>query len=241
MTFDSDMSAEDATAEGSVLNTDNYVLTTESGVAITILDVSYDTATRTATLTVDGLETDVYTLAIAETVTSLSGLSLGHEVASTFHVLTDFSAVVDIQFDRTRRDRQNGTISYDVTVTNTGGAELALPLRLVMDPARYFSGAATEGVGDGDLWLIDLGTGQEPDATFAPGETLSATTATFLAPEGLHLGVEHGVYALPPANTPPTLSEDPLEYATVGEEYRTTLAIEDAEGGEFAFVLMQGP
>ena len=60
-----------------------------------------------------------------------------------FSTIADFASFVKIDFTNSRLDRQDGTVSYDVKVTNTGDRNLVLSLFLLLDPASGYAGFRT--------------------------------------------------------------------------------------------------
>ncbi|HHX89989.1 MAG TPA: tandem-95 repeat protein, partial [Paracoccus sp.] len=238
ITFDTDMLAGDALAAGSVLNPSNYIIETAAGTRLPVLSVSYEAQSRRVILSLAGLESGDYVVSVAGGLQSFAGLELGVGAESRFSVLTDFSAILDLDFAATRRDRGDGTLSFDLEVTNLGADTLTGPLRLLLDPARYFTAAPIGTFGDGRLWVVELA----PEAgVLAPGQTTPVVTTSFLAPQSLHFDVGFGLYALPRLNTAPQLLEPPSGIAFVDELYSETIQISDAEGGPFGFVLLEGP
>src|SRR5262249_26981064 len=158
---DHDMLAGDGTDPASVVNVANYALTKATGEAVPILSALYATATRTVTLGFDPIDAADFTLTINGQVKSLENLAMGQDFTSHFTTIANLSGQLTIEFKDTRSSRADGTVSYDVTVTNITDAAILAPLTLLLDPAQYFQG---EPVGiathtnDG-LWLINLGTG----------------------------------------------------------------------------------
>jgi len=122
--------------------------------------VSLQPETRTATLRFQSPEGDNYSLRVDQRIRSRDGLELTAAYTLAFTAVQDFSALVDVSYVATRSNRADGTLSFDVRVTNTAQYALRLPLLLVLDPSRYFGGTAqgTTTRPDG-LWLIDLGAG----------------------------------------------------------------------------------
>jgi len=158
----------DATLANSAANVANYTLSRD-GAAMTIRELRYDRETRTATLRFDVPDPGDILLTVKGGVASRDGLTLGTPYTSEFVAVSDFSAQVRVDFTATRSDRLHGTVSYDVLVTNTTDYDLLAPLRLVLDPARYFAGspqAAT--LSSNGLWLIDLALA---GTKLAPGES----------------------------------------------------------------------
>ncbi|MFN4170881.1 MAG: CARDB domain-containing protein, partial [Pseudorhodobacter sp.] len=238
ISFDTDMLAGDAQEAGSVLNRANYVMETQAGTVVPILGISYDTTARRASLSVASLETGNFVVSVSGKLQSFAGLPLGLGAESVFTVLQDLGAILALDFSGTRRDRGDGTLSFDLTVTNTGTDPLVAPLRLLMDPARYFTAAPVGATGSNELWVIDLAV---PGGVLAPGASVPVTTTTFLAPAALHLQIGFGLYALAPLNSAPKVPVPPDGIAFAGSDYVETIAVTDAEGGPFTFVLLEGP
>src|SRR5262249_13102668 len=147
-----------------------------------------------------------------------------------------------IEFKDTRSSRADGTVSYDVTVTNITDAAILAPLTLLLDPAQYFQG---EPVGiathtnDG-LWLINLGTGL-PNGQLLPGQSTTAQTVTINNPLNQHLAVGHGIFAIPAANQKPIFDSDPVTVAIAGEQYSYQVAAHDPDGNPITYVLWDAP
>ncbi|MGO8654683.1 Ig-like domain-containing protein, partial [Rhizobium ruizarguesonis] len=133
VTFDQDMLAGDGTEAGSVLNLANYALTKALGGAIAIKSAAYDVATRTVRLSIDPLDFGDYTLGVGEHVKSIQGSELGTPFESDFTAISDLSALLSIEFGTVRSSRADGTVSYDVRITNISDADILAPLTLVLD------------------------------------------------------------------------------------------------------------
>src|SRR4029079_9163398 len=125
-----------------------------------------------------------------------------------------------IQFDRTRSSRIDGTVSYDVTVTNISDREILAPLTLQVERVQYFAGQPTGTVGQtGDgYWLINLG-GTLSNGRLLPGQTTSAQTVTVTNPLGQHLSIGHSIFAIPAANEAPVFDSAPLTIANANAPY----------------------
>ena len=60
---------------------------------------------NTATLSFNALATDKYTLAIAPNLTNTEGVALEEAYSIDFTAVSDFSAVVDLEFSNTRSNQ----------------------------------------------------------------------------------------------------------------------------------------
>src|SRR5205807_1621242 len=132
------------------------------------------------------------------------GVALAQAYSAAFVAASDFSMFVSVGFAAARSHRGEGTVSYDVTVTNTGAYDLLVPLMLVLDPAQYFSGQPLGASGQtaSGLWLIDLGDGLTGGALH-PGQSTIAQTLTVQDPDGQRVAFAHGVFAMPYPNAAP--------------------------------------
>src|SRR5262249_55807289 len=188
--FDQDMLVNNAGDPASAINPDNYVLAGSGGNRIVIRQITYDTASHTALLEVGGLPPDSSTLTVSSAIKSAVGLALKAPSTTTFTAVSDFSPFVRIDFSHARLDRLDGTVSYDVQVTNTGTYDLLLPLLLVLDPLQGYQGVPQHAAGqtpDG-RWLVDL-SNNVPNhvpggVRLRPGESTSGQTITVVTPDG---------------------------------------------------------
>ena len=184
VTFDQDMLADDLTDPGSVLNPSNFVLTGDSSGAVAIQSVVYDTATRTAVLSFDALLSDHYELRVLSSVKSAIGVPLAQEYDSEFTATSDLSSVINLQFGTTRSDHATGTVSFDVTITNTSTHNVLLPVVLHLTPLDQFAGEPQGNIGraaDGS-WLIDLSGDLPADGILEPGQSSTGQTITVTTP-----------------------------------------------------------
>jgi subtilase family serine protease len=247
--FDQDMWIADADHGGSVLNVDNYTLSTASDSTAAASSqhpaaIRWDAGTRTAWLDIAGLQPGEYRLHIANRLQSAAETPLRNDFETRFTALRDLGSRVRLDFSHTRADRATGQISYDVSVTNIGSEAIEGPLTLLLDPGQHFAQAiagATAGDGDqGDLWLLDLGSalqalgGRLPAGATIADQTVSIIPGNRLAgalslragmAELVKANLGHGIYALPQDTLPPTLSvagesdADELPPAQVGEAW----------------------
>src|SRR5207249_953621 len=116
-TFDHDMFLRDADDARSVLHAANYQLTRD-GSAVAVQSVSYEQAGRTAVLTFDALDAGHYQLKVLTSLQSAEGLNLAEAYTTQFLAVTDLASFVTFQFSNARSNRAQGTVSYDITITN---------------------------------------------------------------------------------------------------------------------------
>ncbi|MEL6166280.1 MAG: hypothetical protein AAFR37_21880, partial [Cyanobacteria bacterium J06628_3] len=158
ITFDTDMFEGNIDAENSVFNPNNYQLIDIAGNIINPLSVRYDKINRTALLEFNGINAGEYEISVSSSLESSAGLKMENGYNAQFTAISNFSDLVEFKFDNPRSNRQNQTVSYDVTITNTSDQDLKLPLMLVLDPSQYFNGEVIGAVGqntDG-AFLVDL-------------------------------------------------------------------------------------
>jgi hypothetical protein len=183
VTFDHDMFLGDASDARSVLDLANYQLTREDGTAVTIQSAAYDQTSRTAVLTFDAIDAGDYQLQVSTNVQSTDGLGLAEMYTTHFTAVTDISALVALQFSHSRLDRLDQTVSYDVTVTNTGTHALVLPVVLQLSPLAHFAGepVGAQGRAADGSWLIDLSAAL-PDGLLRPGSRSPAAPSRCRTP-----------------------------------------------------------
>jgi YD repeat-containing protein len=241
VTFDRDMLATSASDPNSVMNPANYRLIGESTGQATISSISYDPATRTAVLNFNTPAPDNFELRVLANVQSDEGLALGSVFSSHFTAVSDFSNIVRLDFFNSRSDRANGTVSYDVKVTNISTNDLRVPLILVLDPAKFFSGQPIGSLpGNNGLFLLDIGAALA-GGVLKPGQSTTTRTVTIPNEGGLRASFGHGVYALPTANQAPVITSNPLTTATAGQPYAYQAAANDPDGTVVTYFLYASP
>ncbi len=243
VTFDQDMVEGDPEAAKSVLNSLNYVLTGGELGDIHPDVVRYDADSRTAFLTFGILVPDQYELRVEDTVESLFGLSLNEDYTGNFQAISDFSTSVDIQFSDPRSHRDDQTISYEVTITNTADEDLQIPVMLLLQPEHDdVTGQPTEFDGRGELgaYLIDL-SDELPDGRLGVGETTTSRTITIFNPDNLRVDFDPDVFTLPIPNQAPVVFSDPLTTAVAGESYSYQIEASDPENSGLGYLLLAGP
>ncbi|MDX1785889.1 MAG: CARDB domain-containing protein, partial [Roseovarius sp.] len=237
--FDDDMATSGA---GSVLDPANFALIDGNGEILPITSVDYDSDLREVTLRFASLPRGIYAVSIAADVQSARGVAMGAPYTVEFTRLQDATANVRIEYQNTRYDRQTGTATYEVIVTNIGARPLLAPLQLTLDAADPTgSGTPLSGVRASDLWLIDLTDAIGEDGILSPGESATALAVTLLLEAGQRGAFEHGVRILPGSNSAPVILEDMPTEAEVGTMYEHTFLAADLEGDSIGFVLVSGP
>ncbi|TAK53398.1 MAG: hypothetical protein EPO25_10765, partial [Gammaproteobacteria bacterium] len=241
VTFDRDMNAGGPGEAGSVLNPANYELRGAGAGVVAIASIVWDQATRTATLGFEPLQADEYTLTVRAQIRSDDGLALRAASVTEFIGVQDFSSLVQLEFLATRSSRADGTLSFDVRVTNITDYHLRAPLALILDPGLYFEGSAVGAeVSGGGLWLLDVGAGL-PNGVLAPGESTIVRTVTLENADDQRADLGYGLYAIPYANRLPEILTAAPTAAQVGQPYSYTVAARDPDGVVLSYVLLQGP
>ncbi|WP_198080418.1 CARDB domain-containing protein, partial [Acinetobacter calcoaceticus] len=264
ITFDQAMwlgnNGNDSTDIASVLNPTNYrfvgigknvnqVLSPES--------VQWDNATNSVILTLPNIAAGQWRLEVSSNVQSAKQTRLEGVYTAAFTTVTDYSASVSIEFDKTRADRLNGTVSYDVKITNIGQDNIQGPLLLLLDPGHYFNGgivSATQGQGiQNELWLLDVSSYlQAHGGSLKVGEKLAGITVSVVKAEDLALSndaarllkfdLTHQIYALPYDNQPPVISYDETKLkAKVNESWNLDLTATDQDGKQFYWSIVEAP
>ncbi|MER2625129.1 MAG: putative Ig domain-containing protein, partial [Accumulibacter sp.] len=269
--FDQDMWIGDADDGGSVLNVDNYTLSTASDSTTTASSrhpatIRWDAGTRTAWLDVAGLQAGEYRLHIASRLQSAAEIPLRNDFETRFTALRDLSNRIRLDFSHTRADRATGEVSYDVSVTNIGSEAIEGPLTLLLDPGQHFAetiaGATTGGGDQADLWVLDLGSAllalggrlpagatiNDQTVTIVPGNRLAAALSLSAGmAELVKANLGHGIYALPQDTLPPTLSvagetdADQLPPAQVGEAWTAEIEAFAADTTRLYWQLLDAP
>ncbi len=241
VTFSRDMLVAPATNPASVLNPSNYVLAGQHGGRLPIVRVDYDRTQRTATLIVGSLSADRYELRMLTSLKSADGRLLAEEFHSSFEATSDFSNLVTLEFLSTRSNRGLGTVSYDVRVTNTSGADLYAPLQLIVNSSSSFIGQLPAAVRTpGGSFLIDVGAAL-PDGVLPAGRSTVARTISIQGLDGQRANLEHDLLAVPPFNSAPFFDSDPVTAATAGQRYEYQAVARDLDGETLTYLLYAGP
>ncbi len=242
VTFDQPMYVGVSTDVDSVLNPSHYSLIDDGGDSIALESVQYDASTQTALLTFEAFTPDTYTFDISATIKGELGSLLAAPFSMQFLAISDFSDFVDIEFTNARSHRTDGTVSYDVTITNTSTNDLLLPLMLVLDPGNGFDGTPLEATRQTEqqIWLIDLSEALT-DGVLKSGESTTTRTVTILNPDDQQVRVDHGVYTLPTNNLAPVFTSEPIVTATVDTLYTYQVIADDPDGSSVSYLLYDGP
>ena len=243
ITFDQDMLALGQEDLYSVENPGNYTLTGQASGAVAFRSVLYVPETFTVFLTPDPLAPDDYELTLSENISSIQGLTLAESYTTTFTAITNLSDFVDIEFSDARSNRADGTVSYDVVITNTSQAELLLPIILVLDPAQGYLGVPQQAIGqapDG-RWFVDLSDALPAGQGLAPGQSTTGRTITIRNPAGRKVDYDTGVSSQLAPNAAPVFDSQPVTEAVAGQVYTYQAQAHDPESTALVFILYQGP
>ncbi len=241
--FDQDMFVGDAANPASVVNLDNYVITSDTAGNPIIRSVVFDPDNRTALLTVEGFVPGDYQLTVSETLESANGVAMASPFITQFTAASDFSAFVDITFADSRTQRVEGSVSYEVTVTNTGDFDLLLPFVLLLDPAQGFDGVPQDVASQDEQgrWLIDLSADLPQEGRLRPGQSTTAHTVTVHNPDDLRVDFDYSLFTLPTVNEAPEFVSGPVTIAEVGQDYTYQAQAQDPDGVAVAYFLYHGP
>ncbi|MFM6761644.1 MAG: putative Ig domain-containing protein, partial [Microcystis panniformis] len=240
--FDQDMLVGTATDAASILNPANYQLAGQTVGNLTPLSVIYDPATRSALLNFETLIPDKYELRVENSLRSKAGLAMPEDYISKFTAISDFLPFVNFQFNTPRSDRANQTVSYDVTITSKGDSDLLLPLVLLLDPSRQFTGQPLGATGKNEegAYLIDL-SDSLPNGRLKPGQSITGKVITVKNPDNLRVDFTPGLYALPYPNLAPNFTSSPVINGTAGQPYSYQVKAQDPDGVALAYLLYDGP
>ncbi len=243
VSFDQDMFAGDPTSALSVINPANYRLVGEVVGVAPVRSVVYDAQTRTALVFFDQLLADSYTLIVDSDASSFLGQSLTGDHHVRFTLAADLQPLVEFDFSNARSDRASGTVSYDVTVTNTGDNAIVLPVLLTLDPALGYPGVPTSAVGQTDdgQWLVDLSQGLSQTVRLEPGDRIVGRTVTIINPDDRRVRFAHGLAGRTLPNQAPIFTTTPLITAAVDEQYIYDADAIDPNEHPVEFVLSEAP
>ena len=243
MWFDQEMYVGEAGEAASLLNPANYTLVGEQNEALTPRNITYDESSNTVYLEYNALTTDTYRLVVSDRLTNPDGITLKAPYQVDFTAISDFSELMDLEFINTRSDRANGTISFDVALTNQTEYDLSLPLNLVLQPRDNSNTAEPTGyssISDTGAYFIDL-SDSLPDGILEPKESIIEQTVTIYNPDDLRFDYEPGVYTLDTNNQAPVVTSEPLTVATAGESYVYNVAANDPDGSVVGYLLYNAP
>ena len=168
---------------------------------------------------------------------------MGEEYRTAFTAISDLTSVLDLRFTQSRSDRESGTVSFDVTVTNNSGHRLLLPLILQLSPTSHFDGeplGSTGRTADG-TWLIDLSENLPTNGILERGQSTSGRTVTVRIPSRRPVAFDPSVVGLPSANSLPVILTYPLTTATAAQIYHYQASAFDENGDDLSYLLVRGP
>lgn len=239
--FDADMRHNSPDDPASVINPQNYTLAdAASGERIAITAVSYDAATRTATLIFEPLSANEYLLIVMEPMQNEMGVALGACWQSEFTVLGDVTGQVAVRYSRVRSDLRSGGVSVDLVVANTGGTPIQGPLRVVYGSLTGSGVALLQATGDSPSGspYVDLLPG---DQQLAVGQATPRRTLTFLNSNGTPFDLSSLITTVLAPNSRPVIGSTPSAAASVGQGYAYTVQATDVESTVLTYSLVTAP
>ncbi|MEO6739180.1 MAG: putative Ig domain-containing protein [Chthoniobacteraceae bacterium] len=242
VTFDSTMLRAGLTDPRSVLNPANFTITDmATGLKIQVGAVTYDSAARRADLIFEPLAPSSYELRVLPTLQDDLGNSLASAYSATFGVVRDATAQLggSVRFANTRLNRLAGTVSFDVSVTNTTTEAIAGPLRVSFPGITAQGLSFVSATGAMIPAVVDLLAG---GSQLAVGASTAWVTVTVRNPNALALDfsgltIQTGV---PPSNQPKFLST-PTTAANAAATYRYAASAIDPRGTGVTYLLVSGP
>ncbi|MCC6007963.1 MAG: tandem-95 repeat protein, partial [Rhodobacteraceae bacterium] len=241
--FDQPMHLGASDEPGSVLNPEHFTLKGTDGEERTPQFVVWDSDSQTAYLAMQTLTAGGWMLNVSDDLLSAYRVPLAAPVEHRFELVSDLSALIDIDILNTRFDRAAGTVSYDVSVTNVSERELRLPFLLAFGGDEGADGKPIEmdGVSGDGRFLLDLSGTLPDDSRLAPGHSTVARTVTLSTTERRTGDFTLGVVGGHGENAPPVvLSQPPLE-ARAGETWRYDVESHDADGDQVFHALKTAP
>jgi hypothetical protein len=243
VTFDQDMFVGEGTEAGSAVNPANFALMGRNSGPASLQRAFYAAEGRTVSLLFSSLPPDDYALTVSRAVTSIQGSQMTGDYTTTFSAVSEFSGVLDIRFTHSRSDRAQGTVSWDVQVTNRAAYDIWLPLVLVLDPAQGYEGVpqAASGRAPDGRWFIDL-SAQLPDGQrLAPGESTIGRTLTIFNSGDRRIDFTAQAGGAQTANQAPVFQTTPPTQAQIGQPYVYLAEAQDADSEPVFFFLASGP
>ncbi|MCA9261626.1 MAG: hypothetical protein KDA61_20555, partial [Planctomycetales bacterium] len=222
-------------------NPANYTLVNkDTGETVNIGAVQYNADSREADLLFETLSPAEYELTVAPSVESEQGIPIGGTgVSTTFRVFEDVSVSTRISYANTRLNRADGTLLFDVIVTNSADFDIAGPINVVFDELGdssvvFFGNDGAPADANGYQLLVD-------GTVLAAGASTVVQTVTIANPDLLDLNFQPRILATLPPNQLPTFSSAPTLAAAVGAEYEYTAAADDPDGNTIIYVLADAP
>ncbi len=222
-------------------NPANYSLRNrETGESVNIGSVQYNPAARTANLLFETLPPAEYELTVDAVVESEQGIPIGGEgFTTTFRVFEDVSISTRLDYSNTRLNRADGTLLFDVVVSNTADFDISGPIQVVFggladSTVVFFDESGAPAGMNGYQILGD-------QTVLAAGARSDTHTITIANPNLLDLNFQPRILATLPPNQLPEFSTDPVLSADVGTAYQYTAAASDPDGTTITYVLADGP
>jgi len=204
----------------SLLATDSEIINPSS--------VEYNPETNTATLYFDAFDASKYELIVDDNLQNPDGITLKQPYQVDFTAVSDFSELVDLEFTNTRSDRQNHTISFDVSLINQTDYDLSLPLNLVLQPGDNSETAQPTAY----------------DSIFLNGSLMGETPKTapvrYDAPKGMKVDKDGKITWSPNAESPSSANVSLHVYDSRGGRAIQEFTV-DVEGGNQAPVFTPLP
>jgi large repetitive protein len=238
--FDSDMFV--GTGVNSALDPKNYNLVSTNNGKIKIDSITYDATTRTATLNIGAIKSDVYQLTLASNLQNLEGEILG-EYQTKFTALNDLSTSIDLNFSNARLDRQFNTVAYDVSIRNHTDADLTLPAYLLLEPNLGVTGKPIDATNQDGNYLIDLSSGLT-NGILKAGQTINSRTIIVKDPDKIRVDFGTSVYAMALPNQAPVVNSTAITQAKVGQLYQyqvNATDVDSAPGSNLGYLLLAAP
>ncbi|MFN0127301.1 MAG: Ig-like domain-containing protein [Verrucomicrobiales bacterium] len=244
ITFSRPMWVGQTTDTGSVLNVANYHLLGQNYGPAAIQSVTYDNATRTATLHFASLPADFYVLGIEKTVESFDAVALGHPFEARFTQLADVTGDFRITFSNTRTNRTNGTEITDLSLQNTSNRSIRDRLVIVFEnlaPSGVTLAGASGLTSAGHPYL-DLDGSYGGNGLFSPDERVAMGSVTFSNPEFDRIDFTSRLLAYPvERNHLPVIASPPVLTAAMGASYEYQVQATDADNDHLQYSLADGP
>jgi hypothetical protein len=136
----------------------------------------------------------------------------------------------------------NGTVSYDVSLQNTGFYNLFLPLVLVLDPAQGFTGIPENASqASNGSWRINLAGAAANGVALAPGQITTGQTLTINDPNQFKVACTPDVSGTPAGSSAPVFDSAPVTAVSAGAAYRYQIQAHDPDGSTPSYLLYGGP
>ena len=222
-------------------NPANYALKNkETGEAVNIGAVQYNATARTADLLFETLPPAEYELTVAAAVESEQGIAIGGEgFTTTFRIFEDVSISTSVSYSNTRINRADGTLLFDVVVTNSADFDIAGPINVVFeelaDSSVVFFDELGSPAGANGYQVLGDGTVLKAQSSSLP------QTIAIANPNLLDLNFDPRILATLPPNQLPEFSTSPDLSAAVDTAYEYDAVADDPDGNTVTYVLADAP